>query len=183
MSDYHWRSVYASNIDLASSYMCLFLWNMYHFGHIRMQPHSIPFCFNETLISTEHIHCKCNIFAFVIQLTSHNNLWFHLNTETHVPATVCYTSKWASIFYYNLICRPEWLSEWLNLTAFLGTVGSEVHIVHISRVIIAYTHNLQATIYLRDGNSTSVYKHSKYLTSSLDWHRATDCNIKATRRD
>ena len=48
-------------------------------------------------------------------------------------------------------------SEWLNLTAFLGTADNEVHIVHISRVITAYTleslssltqitHNLQATI-------------------------------------
>ena len=32
------------------------------------------------------------------------------------------------------------VSEWLNLTAFLGTADSEVHIVHISHVIIAYTH-------------------------------------------
>ena len=49
------------------------------------------------------------------------------------------------------------VSEWLNLAAFLGTTDSEVHIVHISRVIVAYTleslssltqitHNLQATI-------------------------------------
>ena len=48
-------------------------------------------------------------------------------------------------------------SEWLNLKASLGTVDSEVHIVHISHVITAYTlkslssliyitHNLQATI-------------------------------------
>ena len=51
----------------------------------------------------------------------------------------------------------EWMSEWLNLTAFLGTANSKVHIVHISHVIVAYileslssltkkTHNLQATI-------------------------------------
>ena len=51
----------------------------------------------------------------------------------------------------------EWVSELLNLTAFLGTADSEVHIVHISHVIIAYTleslsslilrtHSLQATI-------------------------------------
>ena len=33
----------------------------------------------------------------------------------------------------------EWVSEWLNLTAFLGTVDSEVHLVHMSRVITAYT--------------------------------------------
>ena len=48
------------------------------------------------------------------------------------------------------------VSEWLNLAAFLMT-ADEVHIVHISHVIIAYTleslsslaqiiHNLQATI-------------------------------------
>ena len=33
----------------------------------------------------------------------------------------------------------EWVSEWLNLMAFLGTVDSEDHIVHISCVITAYT--------------------------------------------
>ena len=49
----------------------------------------------------------------------------------------------------------------LNLMAFLGTADSEVHIVHISHVIIAYileslstltqiTHNLQATVYFEE---------------------------------
>ena len=33
---------------------------------------------------------------------------------------------------------PIGMSEWLNLTAFLGTADSEVHIVHISCVIIAF---------------------------------------------
>ena len=33
-----------------------------------------------------------------------------------------------------------------------------------------------------DSKSTSVYNYSKYLTSSLDWNRATDCNNKLTRR-
>ena len=33
----------------------------------------------------------------------------------------------------------KWVSEWLDLTAFLGTADSEVHIVHISCVITAYT--------------------------------------------
>ena len=35
---------------------------------------------------------------------------------------------------------------------------------------------------IEDGNSTSVYNDSKYLTTSLDWNRATDCNNKPTRR-
>ena len=34
--------------------------------------------------------------------------------------------------------KKPW-SEWLNLMAFLGTVDSEVHIVHIGHVIKAYT--------------------------------------------
>ena len=34
---------------------------------------------------------------------------------------------------------PEWVSEWLNLMAFLETSNSKVHIVHISCVITAYT--------------------------------------------
>ena len=32
-----------------------------------------------------------------------------------------------------------------------------------------------------DGNSTSVYNYSKYLTSSLDWNKATDCNNKTNQ--
>ena len=32
-----------------------------------------------------------------------------------------------------------WLSEWLNLTAFLGTADSEVHIVHISQEQLIWT--------------------------------------------
>ena len=33
----------------------------------------------------------------------------------------------------------KWVSEWLNLTAFLGTADSKVYIVHISHVIIQLT--------------------------------------------
>ena len=35
--------------------------------------------------------------------------------------------------------QSEWVSEWLNLTAFLGTADSAVHIVHIICVITAHT--------------------------------------------
>ena len=38
-----------------------------------------------------------------------------------------------------MMTSSEWVSEWLKLTAFLRTADNEVHIVHISRVIIAYT--------------------------------------------
>ena len=37
-----------------------------------------------------------------------------------------------------MLCRLQ-VSEWLNLMAFLGTVDSKVHLVHISPVIAAYT--------------------------------------------
>ena len=54
----------------------------------------------------------------------------------------------------------QWVSEWFDLTTFLGTADSKVHIVHISHVIIAYTlellssliqitHNLQTTIHFK----------------------------------
>ena len=36
------------------------------------------------------------------------------------------------------LVASEWVSELSNWTAFLGTADSEVHIVHISRVITAY---------------------------------------------
>ena len=53
----------------------------------------------------------------------------------------------SGLFYHYVIIFtcPRWplfgntKSEWLNFMAFLGTADSEVHIVHISRVITAYT--------------------------------------------
>ena len=39
-----------------------------------------------------------------------------------------------------------WVSVWLNLMAFLGTTNSEVHIVHISHVIIAYIDYMDPTV-------------------------------------
>ena len=39
----------------------------------------------------------------------------------------------------SIACTQKWVSERSNLTAFLGTADSEVHIVHRSRVIVACT--------------------------------------------
>ena len=36
-------------------------------------------------------------------------------------------------------CKSQWVSEWFSLTTFLRTADIEVHIVHTSRIIIAYT--------------------------------------------
>ena len=33
----------------------------------------------------------------------------------------------------------EWVSEWFSLTAFLRTADIDVHKVHTSRLVIAYT--------------------------------------------
>ena len=50
--------------------------------------------------------------------------------------------QWISNFIPHyimvVITYPCWVSEWLNLTAFWGKADSEVHIVHISCVIVAY---------------------------------------------
>ena len=59
------------------------------------------------------------------------------------PLKICFMSSynqenemkcWVLVLFCN-----KWVSEWLNLISFRGTADSEVHIVHISRVIIAYT--------------------------------------------
>ena len=47
--------------------------------------------------------------------------------------------SWANDVMLVRKSPSEWVSEWLNLAAFLGTADSEVHVVHKSRVIIAYT--------------------------------------------
>ena len=59
----------------------------------------------------------------------------------------------------------EWVSDWLNVTAFLGTADHEVHIVHVSRVITAYT--LESLSSLTDNTQTDEmqfnYKPAKML--------------------
>ena len=44
-----------------------------------------------------------------------------------------------SYFTVSYYLNTPGVSEWFGLTAFLRTVDIEVHIVYISRVIIAYT--------------------------------------------
>ena len=64
------------------------------------------------------------------------------------------------------------VSEWFNLIAFLETADSDVHIVHISRIIVAYTleslsslvyiiHNLQATINFKKKNTKNETQKSE----------------------
>ena len=74
--------------------------------------------------------------------------------------------------------------QWDEWVAFLWPADSEIHIVHISRVIIAYaleslsfltqiTHNLQATIYFKkkDVKNSGIWKQIKsdmhYARTSL----------------
>ena len=52
---------------------------------------------------------------------------------------VLYDPIWLLVDFY-LNSESEWVSEWLNLKAFLGTADREVH---ISRVIIAYAFNMK----------------------------------------
>ena len=62
--------------------------------------------------------------------------------------------------------------------------GSNVDVVYIDFAKAFDKVDFMMTLQkLKDlGNSTSVYNYSKYLTSSLDWNRATDWNNKPTRR-
>ena len=89
----------------------------------------------------------------------------------------CLFLNFCSIHMTERISWKE-VSEWLNLTAFLGTADIEVNIVHISRVIIAYTleslssltqitHNLQATIYFTKKDIKKETQKSE-VTHSVD---------------
>ena len=42
------------------------------------------------------------------------------------------------IHFVEILPHVTQVSEWLHLTAFLGIADNEVHVVHISRVIIAH---------------------------------------------
>ena len=57
-----------------------------------------------------------------------------LNNQIFIVA--CFTLR--APRHWKYYAKYEWVSEWLNLTAFLGTTDSQVHIVHISHVIIVY---------------------------------------------
>ena len=46
---------------------------------------------------------------------------------------------WRKLNAIHNCVTPEWVSEWLRLTAFWGTDDIEVHVLHTSCVIIAYT--------------------------------------------
>ena len=45
--------------------------------------------------------------------------------------------KIGTLYLQLMAKKGQWVSEWLDLTVFLWTVDSKVHIVHISRVIIS----------------------------------------------
>ena len=97
-------------------------------------------------------------------LPIHWKIWFLYNTD--ILRALRFKSSYAFLNAPPFIQHSQYQccwwhgklrSEWLHLTAFLGTVDSKVHIVHISHVITAYTleslstltkitHNLQATI-------------------------------------
>ena len=50
--------------------------------------------------------------------------------------------------------------EWLSLTAFLGTADIRVHVVHISRVIIAYTLESLSSL-------TILWQHRTFMSIKL----------------
>ena len=59
-------------------------------------------------------------------------LWPWPFAWTSLPSMVIITENFTMI-------RWQGVSEWFSLTAFLRTADIEVHIVHTSRVVIAYT--------------------------------------------
>ena len=73
------------------------------------------------------------------------------------PKYSCRNQKWNHLKMTAATRESDWVSEWLNLMAFLETADGEVHIFHISCAIITYaleslssltqiTQNLQVTI-------------------------------------
>ena len=86
-----------------------------------------------------HPNVKCHFIA--IEITMIKILWFnyHVIFIMEIPHKVClYTGRrppGPTVISYYRLCSSEWVSEWLNLMAFLGTSDSEVHVVHISCVI------------------------------------------------
>ena len=78
-----------------------------------------------------------------------------------------------SLYCPNFMCPSMWKREkwiiFMCLLEFECIKRLKAHSQAIPGLVIG------------DGNSTSVYNYSKYLTSSHDWNRATDCNNKPTR--
>ena len=110
---------------------------------------------SHALVSFRHFTMACLMFctlwtvAWLVFCTLWTVAWLAFCTLGTV-AWLVFCTVWT-------VAWIEWVSEWLNLIAFLGTADSEVHIVHMSREITAYTlkslssltqitHNLQTTI-------------------------------------
>ena len=109
--------------------------NQYVISHLPLVPH---ICISE---SGQHWF---RLWLVAYSAPSHylNQCWLIVNWT--LRDTIRWNFSQKSIFFIqenvleNVICEvaailSRGVSEWLNLTAFLGTVDSEAHIVHISR--------------------------------------------------
>ena len=99
---------------------------------------------------------------------------------------------WSLFLGFALMIIQHWFRYWLG--ADQGTshymnqwwlvywcIYASLGLNEFKRNTKKWGHPLRWPV-IEDGNSTAVYNHSRYLTSSLDWNRATDCNNKLTRR-
>ena len=109
--------------------------NQYVISHLPLVPH---ICISE---SGQHWF---RLWLVAYSVPSHylNQCWIIVNWT--LRDTIRWNFSQKSNFFIrenvleNVICEvaailSRRVSEWLNLTAFLGTVDSEAHIVHISR--------------------------------------------------
>ena len=116
-----------ANDDLMSQGLCWHLWDGAlsrepRVGVLRLYYH---FFISEFLFFVTDWSLRFNESLSYLTGVTTAKLWWHL-------------SNMNVMFNQQIVCAWFWMSEWLHLTAFLGTADGEVHIVHISRVIIAY---------------------------------------------
>ena len=86
-----------------------------------------------------------------------NNRVYTVNTSYYArngPVSAQFWQITACLQVFFLINATEWVSEWLSLTAFLGTGDIGVHVVHINRcnhsiyigiIIFPHINNTQST--------------------------------------
>ena len=95
-------------------------------------------------------------------------------TPSHDWAVIAVTELWLSC---DLVVTELWPSLAVTEPWSLGPGAVTTVVTVSSRWPFIFS-----WVVIGDGNSISVYNYSKYLTSSLDWNRATDSNNKPSRR-
>ena len=136
------------------------------------------------ILQSSAVITRCNISWYHIQQRNGNSrIWMRLCIHKRHPISHPYGRAMGCLLW-------GFWSEWvIKFNGLSRTVDSKVHIVHISRVIIAYTleslssltqitHNLQATINFKKKESKRILEKIDLVITALrcNWNSISMCS-------